>query len=73
MKRQVSLGSQLIHVNLTWFAQSLLEPFTYIASMPGKGVRSHMIQAFNLWLDVPKEKMKAISRIVNMLHNASLM
>jgi len=52
---------------------ALLEPFTYIASIPGKGIRSHMIQAFSLWLDVPKEKMKVISRIVNMLHNASLL
>jgi geranylgeranyl diphosphate synthase, type III len=32
-----------------------------------------MIEAFNAWLDVPKETVDVISRVVNMLHSASLM
>lgn len=32
-----------------------------------------MIQAFNAWLNVPHEKVVVISRIVSMLHSASLM
>ncbi|KAF8510490.1 terpenoid synthase [Gautieria morchelliformis] len=32
-----------------------------------------MIEAFNAWLDVPNETIVVISRVVNMLHSASLM
>ncbi|THU79776.1 terpenoid synthase [Dendrothele bispora CBS 962.96] len=40
---------------------------------PRKDVRSQFIDAFNLWLNVPKEKTKSIAKIVNMLHTASLL
>ncbi|KAF9265923.1 farnesyltranstransferase [Marasmius fiardii PR-910] len=52
---------------------SIMEPYTYITSHPGKDIRSQFIDAFNLWLNVPKEKTKSIARIVNMLHSASLL
>lgn len=52
---------------------AVLEPFTYITSAPGKDIRGKMIEAFNVWLNVPPEKLKVISRVVNMLHSASLM
>jgi len=44
-----------------------------VTSNPGKEIRSQLISAFNLWLNVPPEKLKIISNIVNMLHNASLL
>jgi geranylgeranyl diphosphate synthase type 3 len=50
----------------------LLEPFTYIERMPGKNVRSMLIDAFNEWLQVPTEKTEAIKKVIGMLHNASL-
>ncbi|KAF9229932.1 isoprenoid synthase domain-containing protein, partial [Melanogaster broomeanus] len=53
--------------------QVLLEPFTYIASNPGKNIRGRLITAFNYWLNVPKEKLEAIDRVIDMAHNASLM
>ncbi|KAF9229938.1 isoprenoid synthase domain-containing protein, partial [Melanogaster broomeanus] len=52
--------------------QVLLEPFTYIASNPGKNIRGRLITAFNYWLNVPKEKLEAIDRVIDMAHNASL-
>jgi geranylgeranyl diphosphate synthase, type III len=52
---------------------AVMEPFTYITSAPGKDIRGKMIEAFNVWLNVPPEKLKTISRVVNMLHSASLM
>ncbi|KAG6917241.1 hypothetical protein DXG01_003273 [Tephrocybe rancida] len=52
---------------------AVLEPFTYITSNPGKEIRSQLIDAFNLWLDVPAQKLAVISRLVNMLHAASLL
>ncbi|KAF8132055.1 isoprenoid synthase domain-containing protein [Boletus edulis] len=51
----------------------LLEPYTYIASCPGKGFRSQFIKAFNHWLRVPPAQLEAIVRIVELLHNASLL
>lgn len=32
-----------------------------------------MIEAFNLWLNVPADKLKIISKVVSMLHTASLL
>ncbi|GBE83942.1 Geranylgeranyl pyrophosphate synthase [Sparassis crispa] len=51
----------------------LLEPFTHISSIRGKEIRGHMIAAFNQWLQVPEDKLDVISRVVSMLHTASLM
>ncbi|KAH9925948.1 terpenoid synthase [Epithele typhae] len=52
---------------------ALLEPFTHIFSIPGKEIRSQLIEAFNIWLSVPDEKLKIISKVVSMLHTASLL
>ncbi|KIK77660.1 hypothetical protein PAXRUDRAFT_834931 [Paxillus rubicundulus Ve08.2h10] len=51
----------------------LLEPYKYITSKPGKEIRSLLIEAFNIWLDVPRPQLDVISRVVRMLHSASLM
>jgi geranylgeranyl diphosphate synthase type 3 len=67
------MNSSQIQYALNFTLQALLEPFTYITSNPGKEMRTHLIEAFNLWLNVPPEKLKVIARIVNMLHAASLM
>ncbi|KIJ07360.1 hypothetical protein PAXINDRAFT_102990, partial [Paxillus involutus ATCC 200175] len=53
--------------------QVLIAPFTYTASNPGKNIRGRLIAAFNYWLNVPKEKLEAIDRVIDMAHNASLM
>ncbi|KAH7883379.1 terpenoid synthase [Phlebopus sp. FC_14] len=51
----------------------ILEPFAYIASKPGKEIRTLLIEAFNIWLAVPRPQLDVISRVVRMLHSASLM
>ncbi|KAJ3130437.1 Geranylgeranyl pyrophosphate synthase [Nowakowskiella sp. JEL0407] len=51
----------------------LLEPFTYLAAHPGKEMRTRLIQAFNLWINVPPEKLSVIVEVVEMLHMASLL
>ncbi|PPQ88273.1 hypothetical protein CVT25_005436 [Psilocybe cyanescens] len=53
--------------------QAILEPFTYITSNPGKEIRGKLIEAFNIWLKVPSDKLQVIAKVVNMLHAASLM
>ncbi|CAE6456442.1 unnamed protein product [Rhizoctonia solani] len=51
----------------------LLEPFTYLTSNPGKDMRSHLIEAFNVWLQVEPQQLAIVGKVVSMLHNASLM
>lgn len=51
----------------------LLEPFTYLLSNPGKDIRSQLIEAFNVWLQVPTESLAVIRKVVEMLHTSSLL
>ena len=51
----------------------LLEPFTYLLRKKGKDIRPKLLKAFNVWLNVPDEKVKIIGDIIQMLHNASLL
>ncbi|KAK3360921.1 geranylgeranyl pyrophosphate synthase [Lasiosphaeria ovina] len=48
-----------------------IEP--YISSLPGKGVRNRVIDALNVWLQVPESAIKTIKRIIDLLYTASLM
>ncbi|KAJ7176600.1 isoprenoid synthase domain-containing protein [Mycena filopes] len=52
---------------------AVLEPFTYIISNPGKDIRTQLMAAFNVWINVPEDRLKIIAKVVSMLHNASLM
>ena len=41
--------------------------------MPGKNIRAIMVDAFQLWLAIPDDKVAAIKDIVGTLHDASLL
>ncbi|CAG8511853.1 10576_t:CDS:2 [Ambispora gerdemannii] len=51
----------------------LLEPYHYLLAHPGKEIRSKLIEAFDWWLKVPKEQLVVITKVVEMLHTASLL
>lgn len=51
----------------------LLEPYNYLRQIPGKDVRGHLIDAFNVWLQIPADKVAAIKKIIDALHTASLL
>ncbi|ORX58711.1 geranylgeranyl pyrophosphate synthase [Hesseltinella vesiculosa] len=51
----------------------LLEPYQYLLSHPGKDIRSKLISAFQLWLPIPEDTLQTITKVIEMLHNASLM
>lgn len=51
----------------------LLAPYTYLLEHPGKDIRKQLIAAFNEWLNVPEDSLKIITRVVGMLHTASLL
>lgn len=51
----------------------VLGPFEYLYDHPGKDIRKQFISAFNAWLKVPEESLAIITRVVGMLHTASLL
>ncbi|SPO30814.1 related to farnesyltranstransferase (al-3) [Ustilago trichophora] len=70
--------SMLTHLSSqpTWPSDkenAILEPYTYLDANPGKEVRTKLIEAFNVWLQVPTRKLDAICNVVRMLHTASLL
>ncbi|KAI9802672.1 MAG: geranylgeranyl diphosphate synthase 1 [Sarcosagium campestre] len=71
------IGSALIHQsNPTWPEEKekiLLGPYEYLEGHPGKDIRSQLILAFDDWLRVPKESLAVITKVVGMLHTASLL
>lgn len=60
----------------TWTEQKekvLMGPFEYLFAHPGKDFRAHMVNSFNAWLEVPQESLDVITKVVGMLHTASLL
>ncbi|PGH01160.1 hypothetical protein AJ80_09055 [Polytolypa hystricis UAMH7299] len=51
----------------------LLGPYDYMVQQPGKDIRRQLIAAFNQWLEVPPESLDVITKVVLMLHTASLL
>ncbi|RDA93524.1 hypothetical protein CP533_4005 [Ophiocordyceps camponoti-saundersi (nom. inval.)] len=60
------------HGKLLSAKSTLTAPATYIRSMTSKNVRSQLIDAFNLWLQVPQDKVVAITQSIDNLHQSSL-
>ena len=60
----------------TWSEEKekiLLGPYDYMFDQPGKDIRSQLIAAFNTWLKVPTESLAIITKVIGMLHTASLL
>ncbi|KAI4269178.1 MAG: hypothetical protein L6R38_007554 [Xanthoria sp. 2 TBL-2021] len=53
--------------------QILLGPFDYMVNHPGKDIRKELIAAFNAWLQVPPSSLEIITKVIGMLHTASLL
>ncbi|KAG8158573.1 hypothetical protein KVR01_011695 [Diaporthe batatas] len=51
----------------------ILGPYEYLNEQRGKDFRSQLIAAFNAWLDVPPASIEVITKVVGMLHTASLL
>jgi len=71
------IGHSLTHQQHdTWSAEKekiLLGPFDYMYGHPGKDIRAQLIAAFNAWLKVPERSLSVITKVVGMLHTASLL
>lgn len=51
----------------------IMGPYEYLNEQRGKDFRSQLIAAFNTWLDVPPASIEVITKVVGMLHTASLL
>lgn len=72
-----ALGEHLVEGHVARWTDDkeriLLGPYDYLLGHPGKDIRSQCIAAFNKWLKVPKDRLEVITRVVGMLHTASLL
>ncbi|KHN94000.1 geranylgeranyl diphosphate synthase [Metarhizium album ARSEF 1941] len=60
--------------NTTYLEDKVLTaPLDYLRESPGKDVRGGLTNAFNQFLCVPEDKVTVIKRIIDLLHNASLL
>lgn len=60
----------------TWTSEkeeAIRGPYNYLLDQPGKDIRTSLINAFNVWLQVPQDALAVIARVVAMLHTASLL
>ncbi|KAK2875663.1 hypothetical protein FQN49_001521 [Arthroderma sp. PD_2] len=51
----------------------VLGPYNYMVNQPGKDIRGQLIAAYNRWLQVPEESLAIVTKVVVMLHTASLL
>lgn len=72
-----NIGNELWYMSGKAWSQEkekiLLGPYDYMFDHPGKDVRKQLIAAFNVWLKVPEESLAVITKVVGMLHTASLL
>ena len=69
---EFSMDDEIAH----WTADKeniLKGPFEYLEGHPGKDIRTQLISAFNAWLQVPTSSLQIITKVVGMLHTASLL
>jgi geranylgeranyl diphosphate synthase type 3 len=71
-----NMGDVGFHGRGSWSPEKekiLLGPYEYLFAQPGKDIRTQLIAAFNEWLEVPPESLEVITKVVGMLHTASLL
>ncbi|KXG54038.1 Terpenoid synthase [Penicillium griseofulvum] len=51
---------------------ALLAPAHYVESLSSKNVLSKLVEAFNVWMQVPPKPLAAIKHVLDDLHNSSL-
>lgn len=54
-------------------AEKVREPYEYTRKLPGKSLRSKLIETFNEWICADEQDRILISSVIETLHNASLM
>lgn len=50
-----------------------MEPYLYTCSQPGKAIRTRLVDAFNFWIQAEDSAVERVKRVIEHLHNGSLM
>ncbi|OBT63227.1 hypothetical protein VE03_07744 [Pseudogymnoascus sp. 23342-1-I1] len=53
-------------------SSALLAAARYIQSLRSKNIRSKLVDAFNIWFQLPEDRVNIIKGVINDLHNATL-
>ncbi|ROW08502.1 hypothetical protein VMCG_03251 [Cytospora schulzeri] len=53
--------------------EAVMAPFDYINSLPSKGVREHLIESLNVWIEASPQAITNVKSVVGDIHNLSLM
>lgn len=53
--------------------KKLREPYEYTVSLPGKSLRSKLVDSFNEWIGASEGDKSIVIKVIETLHNASLM
>lgn len=71
---ETNIEDIITHPTWTDAQESLITgPYDYLAQTKGKHLRTQLIELFNTVLCIPKAKLDQISKIIEMLHTASLL
>ena len=71
-----SASNDTPYLSASWTEEKekvILGPYEYLFNQPGKDLRRQMIAAFNAWLKVPESNLAIITKVIGMLHTASLL
>jgi ophiobolin F synthase len=50
----------------------IMAPINYVQSLPSKGLRKDVVECLNEWLNVPAQELEIIVKVINSLHDSSL-
>lgn len=73
---KLSKIDQLVNNSPDWSLERenlLMEPYNYLANQPGKKFRNKLINILNNYYNLPTEIILTLSRIIELLHNSSLL
>ncbi|KAL8676387.1 MAG: hypothetical protein Q9186_007083 [Xanthomendoza sp. 1 TL-2023] len=80
MDQDFGIGSSIVEEkrepSASWTEKNeriITRPFEYLMGKPGKSFRRQLLVALNVWTDVDESSLGIINRVVEMLHNASLL
>ncbi|KFY96141.1 hypothetical protein V498_02873 [Pseudogymnoascus sp. VKM F-4517 (FW-2822)] len=70
---QTQPSKDVIHEAVNLDSSALLAAPRYIQSLRSKNIRGRLVDAFNIWFQLPEERVGLIKAIINDIHNASLL
>ncbi|EPE34883.1 Terpenoid synthase [Glarea lozoyensis ATCC 20868] len=68
---QADVSLETIHLPIS--EETVMAPYNYLSSLPSKHITAKVIEALNVWYEVPEIQLSIIKNILRLLHSSSLM